>query len=434
MVRVRRPSRVVEWCSPYVFYGWVIVAIGFIAQIYTSLSVQGLSTYISPLNRDLGWSATATAAGRSFQQADTFLGPLNGWLVDRFGPRKLMSIGVVIYVVAFVIFSQVTELWQFYVACLLMALGNSFVGLLVVSFSLNRWFRRKRSTAMGLAVVGFAASAAVFIPMVVWAQAELGWRNAALWTAFVMVLLGLPVMLLMRDAPEPYGLLPDGERPGASEGVRGGQQRGGGLVNFTLKQALKTRAFWLIAAASALAMLVQSAVVVHQFPYFEEILDRETAALVLSELNLFNIAGRIIGGMLGDRMPINRLMTLNMVFSTVALFLLAFGTTLTPLLIYGAFFGFSWGVRAAVSNSILGDYFGRAAFGRIAGINQTLASPGAVVAPLVVGLGVDWFGGFQIPFLMLAAISVVGSLLYFLAVRPPDPRATLTTTGAPQTG
>ena len=136
-------------------------------------------------------------------------------------------------------------------------------------------------------------------------------------------------------------------------------------------------------------MLVQSAVVVHQFPYFEEMLDRETAALVLSELNLFNIAGRIIGGMLGDRMPINRLMTLNMVCATIALFLLAFGTTLTPLLIYGAFFGFSWGVRAAVSNSILGDYFGRAAFGRIAGLIQTMASPAAIVAPLLVGGVVD---------------------------------------------
>lgn len=417
-----RPSRAVQGLSSYVFYGWVIVGIGFICQIFTSLSVQGLSTYIVPLNRDLGWSATATAAGRSFQQADTFLGPLNGWLVDRFGPRKLMGVGVVIYVLAFVLFSQVTELWMFYVACLLMAIGNSFVGLLVVSFSLNRWFRRKRSTAMGLAVVGFAASAAVFIPVLVWAQAEYGWRNAALGTAAVMVLMGLPIALLMRDSPEPYGLLPDGEKPADGAGAKSSQQRGGGLVNFTLKQALQTRSFWLIAGAGAIAMFVQSAVVVHQFPYFEQIMDRETAALVLSELNLFNIAGRIIGGMLGDRVSINRLMTLNMICATVALFLLAFGATLLPLLLYGAFFGFSWGVRAAVSNSILGDYFGRAAFGRIAGLNQTLASPGAVISPLLVGFAVDWLGGFQVSFLILGLISVLGSVLYFAATRPPDPR------------
>lgn len=415
-----KSQNIVQAWSPYVFYGWVIVAIGFICQIFTSLSVQGLSTYISPLQRDLGWSATATAAGRSFQQADTFLGPLNGWLVDRFGPRALMSVGVVLYVAAFVLFSQVADLWAFYAACLLMALGNSFVGLLVVSFSLNRWFRRKRSTAIGLAVVGFAASAAVFIPVVVWAQAEYGWRNAALGTAGVMALLGVPIMLLMRDAPEPYGLLPDGERPDATT-ARTGAPRGGGLVNFTLRQAMQTQAFWLIAGGSAITMFVQSAVVVHQFPYFEDILSRETAAFVLSELNLFNIAGRIIGGMLGDRMSINRLMTLNMLCSTVGLFLLAFGNTLTPLLIYGALYGFSWGVRAAVSNSLLGDYFGRAAFGRIAGLNQTFASPGAVISPLLFGLAVDWFGSYQAPMLVLAGISLVGSVLFFLATRPADP-------------
>jgi sugar phosphate permease len=286
---------------------------------------------------------------------------------------------------------------------------------------------------MGLAVVGFAASAAIFIPVVVWAQSEYGWRNAALGTAFVMVLLGLPVMLLMRDAPEPYGLLPDGERAGSGGVARAASQLGGGLVNFTLRQALKTRAFWLIASGSGLAMFVQSAVVIHQFPYFEQILDRETAALVLAEMNVFNIAGRIIGGMLGDRVPINRLMTLNMALSTSTLLLLAFGTTLAPLLVYGAIYGFTWGVRAAVSNSILGDYFGRAAFGRIAGLNQTLASPGAVVSPLLVGIGVDWTGGFQLPFLILAAISLVGSVLFFVAVRPPDPR-TLTAGVAPSAG
>src|SRR4051812_5089210 len=95
-VKSIRRARVVTLCSPYLFYGWVIVAMGFIAQIFTSFSAQGLSTYVGPLQREFGWSASATAAGRSFQQADSLLGPLNGWLVDRFGPRALMSGGVVL--------------------------------------------------------------------------------------------------------------------------------------------------------------------------------------------------------------------------------------------------------------------------------------------------------------------------------------------------
>jgi sugar phosphate permease len=416
-----RQDRVVQFCSPYLFYGWVIVAMGFIAQIFTSFSAQGLSTYIGPLQREFGWSAATTAAGRSFQQVDTFLGPLNGWLVDRFGPRVLMSVGVVLFAFAFLVFSWIDSLWSYYAACLLMALANSLVGLLVVSFSLNRWFRRRRSMAMGLAVTGFAIAGAIFIPVIVWAQEVYGWRQAAFGTSIGILLLGLPIMLLMRDAPEPYGLLPDGERPGQVAATGRDQARGGGLVNFTMRQALQTRAYWQIAAATALAMLVQSAVVVHQFPYFEELLDRETAAFVLSEMNLFNIGGRLVGGMLGDRMPKHLLMALNLLFATIGMLLLSFGTTLVPFLVYGAFFGFSWGVRAAVSNALVGDYFGRVAYGRIAGLMQTIASPPALAAPVLIGLGADIFGGYQVPFLLLAVCAAIGSLLFFLASRPPDP-------------
>jgi MFS family permease len=153
-----RHSRVIALISPYLFYGWVIVAMGFIVQIFTSFSAQGLSTYVGPLQREFGWSASVTAAGRSFQQADSLLGPLNGWMVDRFGPRVLMTAGVLLFAVAFMLFSAVDSLWAYYGACLLMALANSPCGLLVVSFSLNRWFRRKRTTAMGLAVTGFAVA------------------------------------------------------------------------------------------------------------------------------------------------------------------------------------------------------------------------------------------------------------------------------------
>jgi sugar phosphate permease len=332
-----------------------------------------------------------------------------------------MACGVVLFSLSFMLFSAVDSLWAYYGACLLMAIANSFLGLLVVGVSLNRWFRRKRTTATGLAVTGFALAGMIFIPTIVWVQAAYGWREAALGTGVGMLLLGLPIVLLMRDAPEPYGLLPDGEKPDSTGGIGRAQARGGGLVNFTVRQALRTRAYWQIAIATTLGMLIQSAVVVHQFVYFELLMDRETAALVLSELNAFNIAGRILGGMLGDRMPKHWLMALNLLLVAGAMLLLAFGASLVPFLVYGAFFGFSWGVRAAVQGSLLGDYYGRAAFGRIAGLMQTIAAPAAIFAPVLIGAVVDVAGGYQVPFLLLAGLGVVGAVLFFAASRPPDP-------------
>ena len=418
-----RESRLVSALSPRLFYGWVVVAVCFVAQMLTSLSTQGLSTYVGPLQREFGWSAGAIAAGRSIQQADTFLGPVNGWLVDRFGARRLMIVGAVLYALSFIAFIQADSLWSYYAACLLMALSNSLIGLLVVSFSLNHWFRRRRTAAMGLAVTGFAVAGAVFIPALVWAQSIYGWRMAALGSGIGILLLAVPIMLLMRDAPEPYGLLRDGDRPGRTEPTGPAQARGGGLVDFTVRQALRTRAFWYVTVGSALAMLVQSALVVHQFPHLERAVDRETAAFVLSVMNVVNIAGRLIGGALGDRVPKHTLLGVTLVGATIGVAIVAVASSLPLLLVYGAFFGFAWGMRAAILNSLQGDYFGRAAYGRIVGLTQTLASPPAIAAPIIIGIAADAVGGYEVPFLVLAAISGVSAILFLLAARPAAPPA-----------
>src|SRR3712207_5506056 len=322
-----------------------------------------------------------------------------------------MIVGGVLYAVSFVAFGLADSLLTYYAACLLMALSNSLVGLLVVSYSLNHWFRRRRTAAMGLAVTGFAVAGAVFIPLLVWAQTAYGWRTAAPGSGVGILLFAVPVMLLMRDAPEPYGLLRDGHPPGRAGATGAAHARGGGLVDFTLGQALRTRAFWCITVGTALAMLVQSALVVHQFPHLERALDRETVAFVLSAMNLVNIAGRLIGGALGDRLPKHTLLGVTLLGATLGVGIVAVATSLPLLLLYGAFFGFAWGVRAAVLNSLQGDYYGRAAYGRIVGLTGTLASPAAIAAPIVVGIAADAAGGYEGAFLVLTVISGASAVL-----------------------
>jgi sugar phosphate permease len=247
----------------------------------------------------------------------------------------------------------------------------------------------------------------------------LGWRTAALGSALAVLIIGLPIMLLMRDAPEPYGLAPDSDQHlGAGPAAA---TTGGGLVHFSLAQAVRTRSYWLITVAVCLASLVQSAMIVHQFPQMESIVNRETAALVLAELNIFNIAGRFFGGMLGDRYSKHTLLGFNLIGTALGLAVLAVGNSIGALLLYGALFGFNWGMRTAVVNSLLGDYFGRLAFGKIVGLTSTLASPLAIAAPIVMGLGVDILRGYQIPLLTLSGICLFSSTLFFSAHRPADP-------------
>jgi OFA family oxalate/formate antiporter-like MFS transporter len=420
--RTFKRSRLVEGITPHLFYGWVVVAMCFLAQMLTSVSMQGLSTYVVPLEHEFGWGAAETAAGRSVQQVNALFGPANGWLVDRIGARWVMSVGVLLFSLGFVLFSQIDSLITYYAACFLMELANQLVGLLVISVAINHWFRRKRSTATGIAVVGFAAAGAVCVPAIVWIQDAFGWRTAALWTGLGILVVGLPIIVFMRNAPEPYALLPDGDRPARAATDAAAAQQGGASVSFTLREALRTRAFWLIAAGLALAMLVQSAVTVWQFPYIEGILDRGTSASILTVLNVFNIGGRLVGGWLGDRLPKHHLLGLDLAGTCLAVMLLAFATSVPWLLVYGALYGFAWGVRTPVVQAIQGDYFGGRAFGRLVGISQTLSAPPSILAPVLVGFAVDQQKSYAPSLLVLAAVCGLAAILFELARRPPAPR------------
>ena len=413
-------SRVVQAISSRFYYGWIIVALGFLAQGMTSFSIQGLSTYITPLQREFGWSVGATAAGRSFQQVDSVLGPLTGYLVDKWGPRRLMMCGVILYVIAFACFSQISNLFEYYVACILMALANSLTGLLVVSISLNNWFRQRLATAMGFAVTGYAIGGMFFLPLVVGIQVGYGWRAAALSTAAGLFIAGLPIILLMRNKPETYGLALDGGATGPAS-ARSAAASSKKPVDFTLREAMRTRAFWLIAVATVLAYALQSALIVHQFPFFEHLLDRETAALLLSEINVFSLIGRIVGGLLGDRYQKNVLMSVTMGLTACSLMLVFVSPSVPFLLAYGAIFGFSWGCRVVLINSLQGDYFGRGSFGKIAGTVQTMCAPLSIAAPIIVGVWVDRVGSYSSVFLMLAIVAALSCVMFFIAKRPQQP-------------
>jgi MFS family permease len=410
-------SAVVSFVSKHFFYGWVIVAAGFLAQSFTAISAQGLATYVQPFARDFGWNAAQTATGRAFQQSDAFLGPVNGWLVDRFGARRVMTAGVILYGLSFALFSQIDSLVAFYGACLTMAVANGLIGLLVVSSSVNQWFRRKRSRALSIAVAGFCVAGAFGIPAIVWAQAEFGWRTAALATGTVILILGLPVALLMRDAPERYGLQVDG-RPVDHHGQARHVDHG---FDFTFRQAVRTRTFWFIAAGWTLVLTAHTPFMIHYFPYLEGLLDRETAALLMSSLNAFNFVGRMTGGLIADRYEKRTVLGVMLAGSAASVVLLVLASSLLPLLIAGALYGFTWGGRTVAMNSLQGEYFGRKSYGKIVGFTAALASVPSMSSPILVGIGFDLLGDYRFSFLVLAGLAAGAAVFFLLAFAPARP-------------
>ncbi|CAH1687918.1 Sugar phosphate permease [Hyphomicrobiales bacterium] len=415
------PVTFVARVQKHFFYGWIIVAAGFCAQMITSISMQGLAIYAQPLRQEFGWTAAQMSFGRSIQTVDTLLGPLGGALVDRFGAKRLMVAGTVLYCAAFTLFGTMDSLVGFYVACLSMGLANSLIGLLTVSQLVNSWFSARRSTAMGLAVAGFAVAGFVALPLIVLAESHVGWRLTAIGTGFAIVGFGLPVMLLVRSHPEALGLRPDGQpvpvagshppKPSGSEGL-------------SLRQALATQAFWFVTAAMAFSNFHQAALLVHLFPYLEGVSGRAVATLFLAEVNVFNLAGRIFGGMLGDLAPKRVLLGTNVVAAAVALMILAASPSVIAIAIFAAIFGFAWGTRTAVSSALIGEYFGRRSYGKIAGIVQTFAAIVTIISPVAVGFMLDASVAYGQVFVALAVLTALSGLFFFLAHKPQPRGAT----------
>ncbi|MGH9176486.1 MAG: MFS transporter [Vicinamibacterales bacterium] len=416
-VRVRERAR-------GVFLGWWIVAAASgIQMLQTVLLMQGYGAYAAVLRDEFGWSKTALSGAASLQRVESgLLGPPQGWLLQRFGARTIMRIGLVILAGGFFFFSQINSLAMFYVAFLTMAVGASLSGFMSVTTVVVQWFERRRATAMALMQTGMSVGG-ILVPLVAWSLVELGWRTTAIISGVIVLALGLPLVQMMRDEPEAHGLLPDGERPiERMDGVPVAPaiER----VNFTPRQALRTRAFWFIGFGHALAVLVVSSMMVHLVVYLKEDQGFSVtgAAVIISIMTAVTMAGQIIGGILGDRFEKRMIAAIAMFGHSAGLFALAWGTGLFWVLVFAVVHGTAWGLRGPLMQAIRADYFGRKSFGVIMGFSSLIIMLGNVAGPLVAGITADATGSYRTGFTIMATLAALGSIFFIFSTKPTLPR------------
>jgi sugar phosphate permease len=325
-----------------------------------------------------------------------------------------------------VLFGFVNSVWSFMAVFALMAVDSSFSSLLVVSTAINNWFRRKRTLGIGLATTGLGVSGVIAIPLMVFAQDAFGCRSTAVASGLIVWAIGIPAGLMMRDRPERYGLLPDGDPPepeASQDSPRRIASNAGGTIDFTVREAFRTSTFWFMSVGMAMGMFAMSAVVVHQFFQLEQGvgISRSSAAMVVIVMSVFNIGGRLFGGFLGDRISKRILLGFAMLGTGIGIFVLVSATGLTQAMVFGVIYGTAWGIRTPVSNAIRGDYFGRAHYGQISGFSQGISSPFAIAGPILVGLVADIQGDYETTFYFLGLVSLVASALMFLSGPPPTP-------------
>ncbi|TAK80026.1 MAG: MFS transporter, partial [Dehalococcoidia bacterium] len=314
------------------FYGWWIVGAAVVLQaLPAGLLQQAYGAYVVLLEREFGWSRTVLSGAFSVvRMEEGLLGPLQGWLLDRFGPRSVMRVGNVIFALGFFVFARIDSVAGFYAAFMIMAIGASLAGFLSITTAIVNWFDQKRSMAMGIALLGTAVGG-LLVPLVVWGLEAWGWRAMANVSGVVILALGIPFVQVIRHRPEQYGLLPDGRVARAPAATSHAGDEASPLppdepASFTARDAMRTRAFWFISLAHTASVLVVSVVMVHFVAYATTTLgySLKVAAGIVTLQTVTNLLGRPLGGWAADRTSSRLVTMVAMLSHAVALLLLAF--------------------------------------------------------------------------------------------------------------
>lgn len=367
-----------------VFYGWWIVVIGCVQDaVKGGLFNTGFTLYFLPVLSELNLSRAATSLPFSLSRLEAALGaPFVGYLIDRFDVRVMLVVGTLLAGVGLILLS----LTHSYVLFLLVFIGPLSFGfqagfnqatLAVVA----HWFRRKRGLAMAIVQTGQAIGGVVIFPLVALAVLKLGWRAAAVLSGFAVLTL-LPLVLLIRRSPESMGLLPDGDRSPRAVDI-GLASASGETREFTTREALRTRTFWLLAAFHGLRNVPYAGVTVHLVPLMVwKGLDEAGAAFYVGLTALATVVIRPLTGWLGDRRSKQAVGSVGVLLGAAGLVVLAYGDgAWWALVLFAVLFSFGDGVNS-VTWALVGDVFGRTHFATIRGwisMFQSFASMPAAV-------------------------------------------------------
>ncbi len=407
----------------HIFYGWYIVgAAGGVQFLAAFLWMQSYGAYVVLLQEEFGWSKTLVAGAFALTRIETgILGPIQGWLVDRYGPRSILTIGTVLFGIGFMMFSRVDSLLDFYLVFFLIALGSSLGGFATVMVALVNWFNRHRAKAVALSQMGYSFGG-FCVPLLIICLEAVGWRTTAFYSGILVLLVGIPMVQLVRHKPRDYGDLIDGEEVrdvGASVVVNSSRQ------DFTARGAMRTPAFWLISTGHACALLTVSAVLVHLIPQLTEQLDYSLtiAGLLVAVLTGFQLTGQLLGGFLGDRFNKRLICVLCMFGHALGLLLLAYAINIWMVLGCTLLHGLAWGIRGPLMVALRADYFGPSSFGTIMGFSSMIVMLGMSVGPIYAGYLADTQGDYRLAFSTLGLSALVGAGCFYLARQPSHPKA-----------
>ncbi len=400
-----------------IFYGWILLAALVILGAIGPMTRYSVSAFFPDLSQDLGWSRSLIGTAQSVSLwVYSFVSILTGLMIDRIGGRKSVLFGGIICLVGWLLLSTMNSVWQLFLYYGgIMGIAISFTHLVCVQSISRKWFIKKAGLAGGIVGSAFAVGTSIFSPLLTSLASDYGWRSVSLVAAFVS---GIPIILLalfvIRDTPESMGLSPDGNPPSVPS-----PQTGGNDKHWSVREALKTRQFWLLFISYSLTGVVYNGIIGHIVIWAVDLGSSAAAAGIF--VALFNgpsVAARICGGMMGDWYGKQKILIIGTAMSLLVALFGFFGVaSATMLTVFIIIIGLAAGFSNTLFAPYLGDLYGRQNVGSLFGILTLGWGLIGGVGPLLWGRIYDWTGGYQIA-LFISVVCYAVALAAVCMIRP----------------
>jgi MFS family permease len=395
-----------------IFYGWYVVyAISLVMTTTAGLAFYNLPVLLDAFVAERGFSVSvASNATASFFIAAGIAGVVAGQLVDRFDPRYVIVGSATLSSLALLSIGVLTEAWHLFAFYILFGLAYGGCGLVPTTTLVARWFEQRRAFALSIASTGLSLGGVIFTPISVLLILNLGLDGAAPWIALAFFLGVVPATYwIVRASPQEMGLSPDGEEHDERTGPKPVPHY------IPLAQVWRSRFFIAVAAAFLFALGAQVGGIAHVYRLANTRVGVETATTAVALLAIASLVGRLIVGWLLLKIS-SRTMTFLLIASqTIALAILAFAQGANFILFAVALFGLNSGSMLMIQPLLLAEAFGVRDYGRIYSISQLVGVFGYALGPAVVGFLYETSGAYTVPYLAIAASSLLGMAIFAFA-------------------
>ena len=413
------------------FYGWKnAFLLSFIYLATSGMVFYAFSVIFPFMLKETGWNrGDASIAITIATLAGGFLIPLAAKLLNKYGSRKLIIIGLAISCVNLLLLGTVvTKLWHWIAIWgLLLPLGRLLSGLLPSQVNIMLWFNRKRATAMGLLMTGAPIGGALAPPVFTWFIAHMGGSRYGWYLSAGVTFLALIASFWVVSKPSDLGQYPDGIAPGT---LAPGEQAGVAFKNrtfrsssvWTLREVLKSRTLWLYTLAGLAQSLTLGIVVYHGVLHLTDIgISKMNAAMVLSSVTISSGIVRFPIGWLGDRVEPRWIYFTALIFSLIGFVGIWKAPSIPLLMVLGSIYGIGYGSILSIGSTLLGNYYGPEVFPSIRGaLGPFLTLFGAGV-PTIAGYAMEIQGNYNSVFFWLAVFLGVGILCSAFLTPPQKP-------------